>query len=173
MVLSRALAAAALAVLLLAGCAPRGGVAAYVDGEPITEGVLAETVRDIAPLSGAPVRSVLHALIVSPAWIEAARATGVGVSEQEGRDLLDELTQEAGADAERVGYGPGVVAIAQVLAAQEKAAALGEGEALALAADALVRESEIEVNPRYGEWTLQGVAPLLHPWIVGLPPGIR
>jgi hypothetical protein len=170
---SRELAAAAVAVLLLAGCTPRGGVAAYVDGVPITEGTLSETATDIAPLSQAPVRSILHALIVSPAWIEAARAAGLGVSEQDGRDVLDDLAEQAGADIDPASYGPGVIAIAQVLAAQEKAAAQGKGQALAEAADALVLESTIEVNPRYGEWSGQGVAPVLHPWLVGLPPGIR
>ncbi len=173
MVLYRALAAAVVAVLVLAGCAPRGGVAAYVDGEPIAEGALAETVRDIAPFSDAPARTILHALIVSPAWIEAAGATGVGVSEQDGRDFLDQLAREAGNEVDQASYGAGLVAIAQMQAARERAAALGVADALTQAADALVRQSEVEVNPRYGEWAVRDVAPLLHPWFVGLPPGIR
>ncbi len=162
----RVFAAALVATLLLGGCAMRAGHAAIVDGEPITEQLLAETVADVAAISEAPPRNVLQALIVNEFWLQAAGEAGLGASEQEGRVLLDELVVESGGEPGRE-YSPGLVAIARVLVAQRKAAEAGQELELMLAVAARLGEAEIEVSPRYGTWSGDVVAPVLPAWLVG------
>ena len=163
---ARVFTAVLVAALLLGGCAVRAGDAALVDGEPITEQLLAETVADLAAISEAPPRNVLQALIVNQFWLEAAGEAGLGASEQEGRALLDELVAESAGEPGRE-YSPGIVAIARVLVAQRKAAESGQELELALAAAARLAEADIEVSPRYGAWSGDVVAPVLPAWLVG------
>ena len=169
----RVLAAAAVAALLLTGCAQRSGVAAVVDGQPITEATLAETVADVAAISPATPRNVLQALIVSSFWIEAASEAGLGASEQEGRALLDQLVSDSGGDPAAEQYGPGLVRIARVLVAQQKATDRGQEheQALTAAAAARILVADVEVSPRYGQWSGEVVVPVLPSWFVGAPLG--
>lgn len=167
MVLPRAL--VAVAVLVLAGCSARPGVAAVVDGETISEAALSETVHDFRVFSDAPPGSVLQALVVSPFWIEAAAEAGLGTSTQEGRARLESLAAETGAAAERAQFGPGLVSIARVIVAQQKAIEAGVAAELAAEVDRLVREAEIEVSPRYGEWSQEGLVATSPPWLLPEP----
>lgn len=169
MVLPRALVAAAIVVLALAGCSARPGVAAVVDGETISEAALAETVHDFRLFSDAPPGSVLQALVVSPFWNEAAADVGLGTSTQEGLARLESLAAETGVDVERAQFGPGLVSIARVIVAQQKAVEAGVAAELAAEADRLVRAAEIEVSPRYGEWSAEGLVATSPPWLLPEP----
>jgi hypothetical protein len=164
--LIRALAALVVAVALLAGCAPTSGAAAVVDGEPISEAQLADTVTQLRAFSDVPARGVLQALIVSPFWVEAAGDIGVGASIDDARERLDALAADAGGEQASPEWGPGMLLIARVLVAQDRATQTGLGEELASAANGLVREADIEVDPRYGEWTSEGVTPTTPEWLI-------
>jgi hypothetical protein len=168
-VVLRVLAAVAVAVLTLAGCSAMAGAAAVVDGEPISEEMLAETTQDFRLLADAPARSVLQALVVSPFWIEAASQTGLGTSVEEGRARIEELAADAGLDPASLDIGPGLVSIGQVLVAQRKAVEAGVAAELGAAAQELVGEAEIEISPRYGEWSGDGLVATSPPWLIVQP----
>lgn len=153
-------------VLALAGCAGQPGAAAIVDGEVISDAYLAETVADLSTFSDAPPASVLQALIVAPFWIEAAAEAGYGASDDEAEALLVDLAESNGVSPDTVDAGPGLLSIARVTAAQDKANASGEGTAVAAVVNERVNGAEIVVNPRYGEWVLdQGVQTVPRPWL--------
>lgn len=153
-------------VLALAGCAGQPGAAAIVDGEVISEAYLAETVADLSVFSDAPPASVLQALIVAPFWVDGAAEAGYGASDDEAEALLADLAASNGVSPSTVEAGPGLLSIARVTAAQDKANASGEGTAVAGVVQERVNDAEIVVNPRYGEWVLdQGVQSVPRPWL--------
>lgn len=167
MVQPRAVVALIAAVgVLLAGCTARPGVAAVVDGEPLRESTLAETVTQLHVFSDAPPRSVLQALVVSPFWREAAAEVGVAASEDEGRAHLDGIFEQAGAREPEGGYATGLLDIARVVVSQEKSVEAGLDGELGALAERLILAATIEVSPRYGEWSSQGITPVARDWFV-------
>lgn len=159
--------------LALTGCAGQPGAAAVVDGEAITEATLADTVADLRVFSPAQPADALQALIVAPIWLEVSRRAGLGVSEQEAETFLDDAATRAGVDPAGLTYGPGIVQIAQVSVAQEKAASTGQVEAVAAAVSERVRAAEIEVSPRYGAWDgAAGLVPLDNAWLITPAPRV-
>ncbi len=166
--LIRVAAAAAVLALGLTGCAGQRGAAAIVDGDVISEAYLADTVADIAPFSGAGPTSVLQALVVGPIWIDVASEAGFGASEQEARDLLEQLAADTGVDATDLDPGPGLLTIAQVTAVQDKANSGGEAPYLNMKVQQRVAAADIAVSPRYGEWLTdesRGIDPIAWPWL--------
>ncbi|MBO0922212.1 hypothetical protein J1G42_15420 [Cellulomonas sp. zg-ZUI222] len=156
---------------LLAGCSTHPGDAALVDGRAITTAELATAFEEMAPiLQGVAPQNVLGILITEPFATELAAEQGAGVSDQQALDLLRTVAERAVGPEEAAGmeFGPGAVAIARyslALAAlqdaPDPAAAVAEYQARVLDAD-------IEVNPRFGEFTIDlGVVPPEQPsWIV-------
>lgn len=164
----RVAAVLAVVALLLTGCAGRPGAAAIVDGDVITEATLARTVADVSVIAPTlEARRVLEVLVVGPFWLEAAADAGFGTSTNEGLAYVEALAERAGVEPGPDGFGPGIVLIGQMSAAQEKAQA--EGQGLALEQEAFVRIGEVtvEINPRYGQWAPGGIAPSTWPWLVG------
>jgi hypothetical protein len=188
--LDRALAMAAAAVVVvvsLTACrADQVGTAAIVDGDSIsveelqdaTEGYL-QAVPNAS--SGDAQQAILQQLIVSAVIQKAADIAGVTVTDSEvaqQRDQVLDSVREPAAAAEvsardyvsrqlAQGQTGAVVPpddLEQFIRDQLLATKLGENDPAA-ANDALVaaaRETDVEVNPRYGRWDpQQGLAPLV------------
>lgn len=166
----RIAAAIAALALLLVGCAGQPGAAAIVDGAAISEATLAETVADVSLLAPSlEARRVLEVLVVGPFWLAAAADAGFGTSTNEGLAYVEMLAERAGVDPDADGFGPGIVLIGQMSAAQEKAAAQGQGAVLEEEAFARVARATVEISPRYGQWAARAIAPSAWPWLVGGP----
>lgn len=149
------------AALLLAGCG-RPGTAATVDGRRITDAQVAAMVADLTKLNGSPAtpQSAINSMVVSHAVLELATEAGVGVSEQQGRDLLDATVTQAGGTP--WDYSEEILLAAQMEVAVQKA----DTELSDQIGDA-VAALDVTVNPRFGTWDpTAGVQDPSWPWLI-------
>lgn len=161
---------------LLAGCSGQPGAAAVVDGRTITTAELAETHEQLAPIyNGARAQDVLGVLITEPFAAEVAAEAGVGVNDEQALALLrtvavQALGEEKGAELE---FGPGAIAIGRYSLATSALQDLDDPQAAATDYQERVAAADIEVNPRFGDFTdaLVVAPPTTPSWVV--PPGGR
>ena len=163
-------AAATVLAAGLAGCSGTPGAAAVVDGEPISEATLSQTVEDLGQITELPPRTVLSELIISPFLVEAATEAGFGTSEEEARAFLDDAAANAGVDPAGLEFGPGALLLGQRFAAQAKAQEAGRVNDLEADATDLILAADVEVSPRYGRWNDVGITYISRPWLVGATP---
>lgn len=156
---------------LLAGCSGQPGAAAVVDGRTITTAELATTHEQLGPIfNGARAQDVLGVLITEPFAVQVAADEGVGVNDEEARELLrmvavQALGEEDGAALE---FGPGAVAVARYSLATAALQDLPSAQAAAAEYQERVSAADIEVNPRYGDFTddLVVAPPATPSWVV-------
>jgi cytochrome c551/c552 len=153
----------------LTACAGRPGTAATVDGEPVSEAELAQTVADWTQIAPANPATVLQELVISPFVIDAAAQAGVGASEEDGRAILRTAAEAAGTDPADLHVGPGLLLVGQRFAAQQAAQEAGRASAVEQAATEAIGAADIQVSPRYGTWEVLGVVEVENPWFVGAP----
>lgn len=166
----RVVAAVVAAGGLLAGCSGQPGAAAVVDGRTITTAELATAHEQLAPLfAGVGAQDVLGVLITEPFAVEAAAGEGAGVNDEQALALLRSVAVRALGEEEggALEFGPGALAVGRYSLA---ASALQEPDAQAAvtAYQERVAEADIEVNPRYGEFTedLVVAPPAAPSWVV-------
>lgn len=155
-------AVAPLAVaLILTGCA-RPGTAATVDGHRITDAEVASLTNDLATLEGeATSQTALGNLINAHAVLETVEEHGLGVSEQQGVELLDAVAAQGG--VEPWDYSDVLVLVARYSLAAD--ALRGDPAAMD---DAVTRLKGLDVslNPRFGTWSGEtGVVEPVWPWL--------
>lgn len=168
----RAGTAAALAVLLIAGCTGRPNTAAVVDGRRISESELDRTVRELGPmLSTSAPRDVLVALVVGPTFAQVAADHGVGVSDDDARALLDTVAESSGVTAP-ASYGDGSLLVARYSQAVTNIQSLEDATDVLADANARVQGLDLDLNPRYGSLDLAtgATSDADMPWIVDATP---
>ncbi|UZN04317.1 hypothetical protein [Cellulomonas sp. S1-8] len=156
---------------LLAGCSGQPGAAAVVDGRTITTAELATAYDELMPIfNGAGAQDVLGVLITEPFAAEVAAENGVGVNDEQALELLrsvavQALGEEEGAALE---FGPGAMAVGRYSLAASALQDLPDADAAAAEYQERVAAADIEVNPRFGEFTdTFTVAPPTAPsWVV-------
>ena len=184
---SLALGAAFLAVTSLTACrADQVGTAANIDGESISVEELQDATRDYLDAvpsgdSGGAQQAILQQLIVSDVIEKAADAAGVSVTAGEVAAQRDQVLASVREPARAAkisrcafvvrqlsqGEQPTVVPpdrLEQFIRDQLLASKLSEGDSTAAneALQAASKETDVEVNPRYGRWDpAQGLAPLV------------
>jgi hypothetical protein len=170
------MAGAVAAVALLAGCTGQPGAAAVVDGRTISTAELATAAEQLKPIfNGGGANDVLGVLINEPFATEVAAERGVGVSDEQALDLLRSVTEqalgaEAAADAE---FGEGALAVARYSLAVTGLRDVPDAQDAMLEYQEKITSADIEVNPRFGDYTPEtGVtAPVAPSWL--LPAGGR
>jgi len=156
---------------LLAGCSGQPGVAAVVDGRTITTSELATAYEQLTPVfAGAGTQDVLGVLITEPFAAQVAAEHGVGVNDDQSLALLrsvavQALGEEKGAALE---FGPGALAVGRYSLAASALQDLPAAQEAATAYQELVAAADIDVNPRFGQFTedLVVAAPTTPSWIV-------
>ena len=156
---------------LLAGCAGQPGTAAVVDGRAITTAELATAYEQLEPIfNGAGAQDVLGVLITEPFAAEVASEQGVGVNDEQALELLRSVAvQSLGEEKGRaLQFGPGAIAVGRYSLAASALQGLPDAQAAAEEYQGRVAAADIEVNPRFGEFTDDlVVAPPTPPsWIV-------
>jgi hypothetical protein len=180
-------AAAALAVMSLASCrTDQVGTAAIVDGESISVEQLQDATQGFLEAvpdgnSGNAQQAILQQMIVSKVIQNAADSAGVTVSDSEVAAQRDQVLDSVREPAEAANVSArdyvsrqlssnqtGAVVppddLEQFIRDQLLASKLGENDPAAgnEALMAAARETDVEVNPRYGRWDpQQGLAPLV------------
>lgn len=166
-------AAAAAVVLAMAavtaGCSSDPGTAAVVDGHEISTAELDRVADELGPyLKDASPRAILTAILQSEAWLAVARSHDIEVTDDQGREFLDKLSEGSGADPVEWSHESLVIARVQVASTDLTSATDDlQGEFTAAVADL-----DVTVNPRYGQYDAEtgavGAADL--PWIVSDEP---
>lgn len=156
---------------LLAACSGQPGAAAVVDGRTITTAELATAYEELAPLfNGAGAQDVLGVLITEPFAVQVAADEGVGVNDEQALALLRDVAERAlGAEeAAALEFGPGSLAIARYSLATSALQDLPDAQAVIEGYQERVLAADIEVNPRYGEFTenLAVTPPVAPSWVV-------
>ena len=178
---------AAFATMSLASCrADQVGTAAIVDGDSISVEQLQDATQGFLEAvpdgnSGNAQQAILQQMIVSKVIRNAADSAGVTVSDSEVAEQRDQVLDSVREPAEAAKVSArdyvsrqlsssqtGAVVppddLEQFIRDQLLASKLGENDPAA-ANEALVaaaRETDVEVNPRYGRWdSQQGLAPLI------------
>ncbi|GIG38650.1 hypothetical protein [Cellulomonas phragmiteti] len=167
----RVVAAAVVVGGVLAGCAGQPGAAAVVDGRTITTAELATAYEQLTPIfNGAGPQDVLGVLITEPFAAQVAADEGVGVNDEQAMALLRQVAvqavgEERGAALE---FGPGAIAVARYSLAASALQDLPDAQGAAEAYQERVAAADIEVNPRYGEFTddLVVAPPAAPSWVV-------
>lgn len=161
-----ALAAIAVGTLVLTGCAQAPGTAAVVEGRVVADRDVQRTVQDLTEMLPNPLAAeqVLVGLIVGPFFVDAAAEHGVGVSDDEARALATQIA--AGQEREVGELGRSTIDLLKFSLASEELSRLPDGAEIIRGIEEQVFSADIEVSPRYGEFTETGqiVAPSL-PWI--------
>jgi hypothetical protein len=155
-----------LAVGATAACSAETGAAAVVEGDPIPVEEVQRATAQLAPyLDGATPASVLLVLVAEPTVERIAAENGVAVSEQQARQLLDDLASET-PDAPE--FSPSSVAVARFSLLQQALGQLPDAGAVQEEVLAQLEALDVDVNPRYGEldFSRGGIAPVEHAWLV-------
>lgn len=157
----------ALVAALLTGCSAQPRAAAVVDGTVISQAEVEQTFDELGPiLADAKPSAVVQALILAPSVIGAAADNGVGVSDQDGAELLDAVMTNAGLDPAG-SWSHGSLQIARSELSAQALANLPDGAALLEQARASATAQEVEVNPQYGQLVAETgvIDPIARPWI--------
>lgn len=166
--------AAAVAVVLglaaaTAGCSVHPGAAAVVNGDQITTADLERVADELGPyLKDASPSAILTALLQSEAWLAVAASHDIEVTDDQGRDFLDQLASGSGSEPMTWGHESLVIARVQVASTELSSASEDlQGEFASAVADL-----DVTVNPRYGEYDPETgvVGAVDEPWIIGDEP---
>lgn len=153
----RVLAAAAVGLLLLSGCATGADTAATVEGQEIGEAELQEATRQFNQVAQQPVTpsQVLQVLVQLPVLEEVGAEAGVDFTEEEYRSAM----VEAGLSEPH----PLAVDFLRGLNIQNTLPQTGQE----VPSDRLA-ELDVEINPRYGSWDPESATVTAEPpaWIV-------
>ncbi|NMR21337.1 hypothetical protein [Cellulomonas fimi] len=170
------LALGALLVASLSACSPQPGAAAVVDGRAIPVAEVQAAAADLSPyLENVSQTTVLTVLVVAPTFERAAADAGLGVSSEQAKDLLDQVTQEAGqagrAPVRTEEFSEPAVQVARFTLLQQGLQGMPNAAEVMSGVVADMAELDVEVNPRYGELDLASgqITPSSYPWIVGQP----
>ena len=153
-------------LLALSACGTHPGAAAVVNGNTVAEQDVSAASTEMSAVLGGEVNSqaVLQILIVGPTAIQVASRHGLGVSADEARQFLDEqATMNEQEPAE--GYSNSTLVVARYLMLQETLQVSPEAAEVGSELAQEIEEMEIELSPRYGEWTPQGPTPVQPEWI--------
>ncbi len=183
---ARVAAAVVLAVSGAAGCSTQSGAAAVVEGRSIPVADVHAATEQLSPyLQNATPSGVLVLLVAEPVFERVATAHGIGVSDQEAQEVLDQLAappdpaageegqEPAPADGagEQPEFGAASLDVARLTLLQRKLGEHPDGQALLDEVTAELAALDVDVNPRFGEidFGQGGITPVEHDWLVPAP----
>lgn len=160
------LAALALGGALLSGCAGQSGVAASVDDTIHTNNDLAALVSELSPYlqAGGEANSLLANLIMAGPVLDSAKEFNVGVGVQDAAEFLDTLAVQSGNEAPSE-WSDSTLTVTRMLLLLEEPQAQVVWQDIMQGASEQLEGADIDVNPRYGEWTGTGIASTTSPWL--------
>ena len=151
----------------LAGCTGQPGAAAVVDGTAIPSSDVSTALTELMPyFEEVTTTNLLAVLVQEPTVVELAHEKGVGVSDEDAHDLLDQVVQQKVAGT-TVTFSEPSLAVARYSIAFTKLQDLPEAEAIGEEIDTRLRALDLEINPRFGslEDGNQIGAPVAVPWL--------
>lgn len=158
--------AAGLVVLagLAAGCSAHPGVAATVDGQPITMTELDEATT-LSPMYQTPPTPdvVLNRLIDSRVFIDVAAENGMGVSSEEAAQFLDSLEAE---DLREDGQYPDpVLDLIRLNLIHEQLQTDPNAEQFLDKVSERLEDTDVELSPRFSQWQFSADSIRVPDWV--------
>lgn len=159
---------ALVAALALGGCTAEHGAAAVVDGTPIPVSTVDRATRELNQVFMVDPRGIVTLLVVAPSYFAEARALGVAVSHDEARDYVAQVASDSGADVDPGEMSEAALDILSLALSEQRMAQLPEGPAAFARIHAEIAELDIEVSPRFGEFSPESLAvvPTTPDWIL-------
>ena len=162
-------ATALVAALALSGCTAHTGTAADVDGEPIAVTTVDRATRELNELFTVDPRGVLSMLIVAPVYLDEAGDLGLGKSQAEARAYLADVAMANELDLDIDAVSDATLDILRFDMAVRDMNQLVDPAPVVERINGRLAELDVDVNPRFGEFTGQVVAPSTPDWIVTAP----
>lgn len=162
-----AIAIALVAALALGGCAADHGAAAVVDGKPIAASTVDRAASELNQIFMVDARGVVTLLIVTPSYLDAARELGVATSHDEAREYVAQVAADSGVDVDPEGLSDASLDILSLALSEQRMAQLPEAAEVFAEIRAEISELDVEVNPRFGEFSFDNLAviPTTPEWI--------
>lgn len=154
-------------LLVLSACGTHPGAAAVVNGNTIAEQDVSQASSELSTVLDGPVNSqaVLQILIVGPTAIQVAARHGMGVSADDAGEFLDgQAAMNAQEPLEE--YSNPTLTVARYLILQETMQTSPEAAEVGPELAEAVQDMDIELSPRYGEWTPEGPTPTQPEWLL-------
>lgn len=162
-------ATALAAALALGGCTAQPGSAAIVDGERIATTTVDRATRELNQLFTVDTRGVLSMLIVAPIYLDEASDLGLGKSQDEARAYLTDVAVANELDLDAADVSDATLDILRFDMAVRDMNQLVDPAPVVDRINGRLAELDVDVNPRFGEFTGQVVAPTTPEWIVTAP----
>lgn len=155
------LAVVPLAAALVLGACARPGTAATVNGVRITDADVSDVVSDFSQLGlRTDALGALSSMLSATVVLDAASDAGIGVSAEQGVELLDQVAERNGVPTFE--YSDAMVDIARSAQLENLEDQDGR-DAIAGAWET----ADVTVNPRFGEFDpMTGLVPTPWPWLV-------
>ncbi|WP_298459526.1 hypothetical protein [uncultured Cellulomonas sp.] len=168
----------ALAALVAGGCTQQSGAAALVEGRTIPVAELDAATAELGPyLQDATPAAILVILVAEPTFERVAAQSGITVSDQQAREVLDNLSRGAQAGQGTDGAAPGdfsdgALSVARFTLLQQQLQQLPDAERVVAQLNDELLDLDVEVNPRYGrlDFAEGGILPADRPWLVAPDP---
>lgn len=159
---------ALVAALALGGCAAERGAAAVVDGTPIPVSTVDRATRELNQIFVVDPRGVVTLLVVAPSYLAEARDLGVATSHDEARAYFAQVAEGAGVDLDPAELSDASLEILGLALSEQRMAQLPEAPAAFERIQAAIANLDVEVSPRFGEFSLEtlAVVPTTPDWIL-------
>lgn len=169
--LLKVISALLVGLLALSACGTQPGAAAVVNGGTIAEQDVSEASTELGHVLAGQInpQAVLQILIVGPTAIQVAASNGMGISAAEAAEFLDnEALANEQEPAEE--YSQSTLTVARYLLLDNMLRTSPDAAELSAELEERIAELDVELSPRYGEWTPQGPAPAQPEWILEQEP---
>ena len=160
------------AALALGGCAVEHGAAAVVDGEPIAVSTVDRTTRELSQIFTVDARGVVTLLIVTPSYLAEASALGVATSHDEARAYVADVAEGAQVDIDPAELSDASLDILRLALSEQRMAQRPDAPEVFERIRDEVTALDIQVSPRFGEFSLEGLAvvPVTPEWVLSATP---
>lgn len=152
----------------LAACGGgRPGAAAVVDGRSIPVSDVDAATRELGPvLQGVTSSAILGTLVQEPTVAAVAEDAGVGVSDEQARDALQQQAAAAGGD-ESQDFSPASVTVMRYVLEVQALQGAPDAEGTLTSLQEALGGLDLTVNPRFGTADELGtIGTTTYPWLV-------
>lgn len=168
----RRLAAVSLFVagaFLTTACSSEVGAAAVVDGHRIEVSTVQDAMMDLEPITqGLTQTDLVGLFILEPAWRSVGAEYGVGFTDQQVREYLDEVLVNA--ELEPREFSQGTIDLLRIDLIQATVLNGPDAQEAVTKVQEHIANSDVVANPRFGNFSTEtGLTPVVPEWIVDSP----
>jgi len=156
-----------IGLLALSACGTQPGAAAVVNGSTIAERDVSQASTELGHVLAGEInpQAVLQILVIGPSAIQLAARNGMGISAAEAEEFLNnEALANEQEPAEE--YSQSTLTVARYLLLENVLRTSPDAAELGAELEEEIGALDVELSPRYGEWTPQGPVQTQPDWIL-------